>query len=63
MRRATSVLLAWIGVTALGAGAEEVPFKLGTFEERGRTFVGLVRRDQSVVDIGLTVTVGPTRVG
>lgn len=32
-------------------GAAAVPFKLGTFEHQGRTFVGLVVSDQIVVDI------------
>jgi 2-keto-4-pentenoate hydratase/2-oxohepta-3-ene-1,7-dioic acid hydratase in catechol pathway len=51
MRRATGVLAALIGVTVAGAAAEDVPFKLGTFETGGRTFVGLVRSDNAVVDI------------
>ena len=33
------------------AGAAAVPFKLGTFEQGGRTFVGLVLRDTQIVDI------------
>jgi 2-keto-4-pentenoate hydratase/2-oxohepta-3-ene-1,7-dioic acid hydratase in catechol pathway len=37
------------GIGAQGGGA--VPFKLGTFERNGRTFVGLVLRDTQVVDI------------
>jgi 2-keto-4-pentenoate hydratase/2-oxohepta-3-ene-1,7-dioic acid hydratase in catechol pathway len=37
-------------VGAQGAGAA-VPFKLGTFEQSGRTFLGLVLRDTQVVDI------------
>ncbi len=32
-------------------GGATVPFKLGTFERNGRTFVGLVLRDAQVVDI------------
>lgn len=32
---------------------KEVPFKLGTFEHQGRTFVGLVVADRMVVDIAL----------
>jgi len=57
MRRARGVpvaLLCWAAGVAL-AGAEEPkgapPFKLGTFEHQGRTFLGLVRADQAVVDI------------
>ena len=37
-----------VGAQAGGA----VPFKLGTFEQNGRTFLGLVLRDTQVVDIG-----------
>jgi 2-keto-4-pentenoate hydratase/2-oxohepta-3-ene-1,7-dioic acid hydratase in catechol pathway len=33
------------------AGQVQEPFKLGTFEERGRVFLGLVLRDTLVVDI------------
>src|SRR4029453_2883772 len=33
------------------AGAAAVTFKLGTFEQGGRTFVGLVLRDTQIVDI------------
>lgn len=32
-------------------GAAAVPFKLGTFEQGGRTFVGLVLRDTQIADI------------
>ena len=32
-------------------GQTQEPFKLGTFEERGRVFLGLVLRDNLVVDI------------
>ncbi|MBM3818257.1 MAG: fumarylacetoacetate hydrolase family protein [Acidimicrobiia bacterium] len=36
----------------LGAqGGAAVPFKLGTFEQNGRVFVGLVLRDTQVVDV------------
>src|SRR6266550_2221861 len=33
------------------AGAAAVTFKLGTFDQGGRTFVGLVLRDAQIVDI------------
>src|SRR5215213_10164852 len=33
------------------AGGAAVPFKLGTFEQGGRTFLGLVLRDAQIVDI------------
>ena len=45
--------LAVIGSAGLGAqaGAAAVTFKLGTFEQGGRTFLGLVLRDAQIVDI------------
>src|SRR5262245_57914208 len=36
---------------ALAAAQPAPPYKLGTFQAEGRTFVGLVRTDQSVVEI------------
>ena len=36
------------------AGAAAVPFKLGTFEQGGRTFVGLVLRDTQIAGIALS---------
>jgi len=33
------------------AGGAAVPYKLGTFEQGGRTFLGLVLRDAQIVDI------------
>jgi hypothetical protein len=33
------------------AGRRGGPFKLGTFEQGGRTFLGLVLRDAQIVDI------------
>jgi len=41
-------------VTAMGALAQPAPtpFKLGTFERQGRTFVGIVLRDAVVIDFG-----------
>ena len=33
------------------AGAAAVTFKLGTFDQGGRTFLGLVLRDAQIVDI------------
>jgi len=56
MRRTRGVpvtLLLWCSSVAAG-GAEEKqapPFRLGTFELQGRTFVGQVREDQAVIDI------------
>ena len=37
--------------TEAQSGGPAVPFKLGTFDQNGRTFVGLVLRDTQVVDI------------
>ena len=41
-------------VVAAGAVAQPAatPFKLGTFERQGRTFVGIVLRDAVVIDFG-----------
>jgi 2-keto-4-pentenoate hydratase/2-oxohepta-3-ene-1,7-dioic acid hydratase in catechol pathway len=47
-------LLGWAAFSAAAGAAETKgasPFKLGTFERQGRTFLGLVRGDQAVVDI------------
>jgi 2-keto-4-pentenoate hydratase/2-oxohepta-3-ene-1,7-dioic acid hydratase in catechol pathway len=62
MRRAARALLAsvllaspsvFLPRTATAEEPKEAPsFKLGTFEHQGRTFVGLLRTDQAVVDIG-----------
>jgi len=56
----TSVLVAFVLAVA-GAGCSQsteaqtggapIPFKLGSFEQNGRAFVGLVLRDTQVVDI------------
>src|SRR5919197_4478105 len=43
--------VAMIGSAGLRAQAGAVTFKLGTFEQGGRTFVGLVLRDAQIVDI------------
>jgi 2-keto-4-pentenoate hydratase/2-oxohepta-3-ene-1,7-dioic acid hydratase in catechol pathway len=37
--------------TEAQSGAAAVPFKLGTFEQNGRAFVGVVLRDTQVVDV------------
>ena len=37
--------------TEAQSGGPAVPFKLGTFDQNGRTFVGLVLRDTQVVDV------------
>ena len=48
-----ALAVAVIASAGLGAqaGAAAVPFKLGTFEQGGRTFVGLVLRDAQIADI------------
>jgi len=47
----TVAVIASAGLRAQ-AGAAAVTFKLGTFDQGGRTFVGLVLRDAQIVDIG-----------
>ncbi len=49
-----ALVVAVIASTGLRAqaGAAAVPYKLGSFEQGGRTFVGLVLRDTQTVDIG-----------
>jgi 2-keto-4-pentenoate hydratase/2-oxohepta-3-ene-1,7-dioic acid hydratase in catechol pathway len=42
--------------TEAQSGGAAVPFKLGTFEQNGRAFVGLVLRDTQVVDIAAANT-------
>jgi 2,4-didehydro-3-deoxy-L-rhamnonate hydrolase len=48
-----ALAVAVIATAGLGAqaGAAVVPFKLGTFEQGGRPFLGLVLRDTQIVDI------------
>jgi len=43
--------LAVVASAALRAQAGAVTYKLGTFEQGGRTFLGLVLRDTQIVDI------------
>src|SRR5215216_73544 len=49
----SALAVAVIASAGLGAqaGGAAVPFKLGTFELGGRTFLGLVLRDTQIVDI------------
>jgi 2-keto-4-pentenoate hydratase/2-oxohepta-3-ene-1,7-dioic acid hydratase in catechol pathway len=49
MRR---ILILGAFVSIVSAQAPREPFKLGSFERQGRTFLGLVLRDTQVVDIG-----------
>jgi 2-keto-4-pentenoate hydratase/2-oxohepta-3-ene-1,7-dioic acid hydratase in catechol pathway len=46
-----AVLAALVSVVATAQPAP-TPFKLGTFERQGRTFVGVVLRDSIVIDLG-----------
>jgi 2-keto-4-pentenoate hydratase/2-oxohepta-3-ene-1,7-dioic acid hydratase in catechol pathway len=55
-RRMVVLLVIFIGFAAVirvaaQGGPAAVPFKLGTLEQNGRTFLGLVLRDTQVVDI------------
>ena len=49
MIRVIAVLLA-LSTTTFVQAQEVSPFKLGTFQIQGRTFVGIVLRDSVVVD-------------
>ena len=49
---AGGLLAALVVATALVAQPAPTPFKLGTFERQGRTFVGIVLRDAVVIDFG-----------
>ncbi|HET7294646.1 MAG TPA: fumarylacetoacetate hydrolase family protein [Vicinamibacteria bacterium] len=40
-----------VSLAVLASSLASVPFKLGTFEAQGKTFVGLVRADQAVVEV------------
>ena len=51
---ALTVALAVAVIASIGLHAQAgaaVPFKLGTFEQGGRTFLGLVLRDAQIADI------------
>lgn len=47
------VATACISTVASAAGAGGTPFKLGTFEAKGKEFVGLVLQDKRVLDIAV----------
>ncbi|HEY2944722.1 MAG TPA: fumarylacetoacetate hydrolase family protein [Vicinamibacteria bacterium] len=52
MRNRTAPLAALAALSfAVSAAGADTPFKLGTFERNGRTFVGLVLDDRRVVDV------------
>jgi 2-keto-4-pentenoate hydratase/2-oxohepta-3-ene-1,7-dioic acid hydratase in catechol pathway len=50
MKRIATLLGLGIVSTLLGQSQTVTPFKLGTFQTQGRTFVGIVLRDSLVVD-------------
>jgi 2-keto-4-pentenoate hydratase/2-oxohepta-3-ene-1,7-dioic acid hydratase in catechol pathway len=66
MRRAADLLLiAMLSSLLVGhsAGAEETKpplFRLGTFEHQGRTLVGLVRSDETVIDVAAALAAHPS---
>ncbi len=62
MRRSAAVPIALLSSALLVPSAtadepKEAPsFKLGTFEHQGRTFVGLVRADETVIDVAAALS-------
>lgn len=50
-RLSAAVLTALLAAGGFAAAQGPTPYKLGTFELQGRTFLGLVLRDQVVIDI------------
>lgn len=51
MKRMLAILLVWSIVPAVIGYSQTVsPFKLGTFQVQGRTFVGVVLRDSVIID-------------
>src|SRR5688572_23602355 len=52
MRRLTlGLLTSFIVAGALATAQAPMPYKLGTFERAGRTFVGIVLRESLVIDL------------
>jgi len=51
--RTLAVLVASVCVSSAAYAAGETPFKLGTFEVKGKEFVGLVLQDKRVLDISV----------
>jgi 2-keto-4-pentenoate hydratase/2-oxohepta-3-ene-1,7-dioic acid hydratase in catechol pathway len=45
-----ALLALLMSATTVTSGQQTIPFKLGTFERNGRTFVGIVLKDSLVVD-------------
>ena len=50
MRRVYGAVLAWVLGSAFMHAQSTTPFKLGTFDREGRTFVGIVLRESVVID-------------
>ena len=50
MRRVYGAVLAWVLASAFMHAQPTTPFKLGTFDREGRTFVGIVLRESVVID-------------
>lgn len=46
-----ALFVAFSGAAATGAESKATPFKLGTFQDKGRVYVGLVLRDAVVIDV------------
>jgi 2-keto-4-pentenoate hydratase/2-oxohepta-3-ene-1,7-dioic acid hydratase in catechol pathway len=64
VRRTVLSLVAATALLSQGATAQAVqPFKLGTFERQGRTFVGIVLRDSLVIDFPAANGAVPTTGG
>jgi 2-keto-4-pentenoate hydratase/2-oxohepta-3-ene-1,7-dioic acid hydratase in catechol pathway len=57
MKRSLAVIAWMLALLPVLSGQVQESFKLGTFEERGRVFLGLVLRDSYVVDIAQANTV------
>jgi 2-keto-4-pentenoate hydratase/2-oxohepta-3-ene-1,7-dioic acid hydratase in catechol pathway len=49
MKAVAVIAVAAAGTSVFGQGA--MPFKLGTFDQNGRTFVGVVLKDATVIDL------------
>ena len=50
-RPIASMLTAFLAAGSFALAQAPTPYKLGTFEQQGRTFLGLVLKDQVVIDI------------
>jgi 2-keto-4-pentenoate hydratase/2-oxohepta-3-ene-1,7-dioic acid hydratase in catechol pathway len=50
MRRVYGAVMAWVLASGFMHGQSTTPFKVGTFDREGRTFVGIVLRESVVID-------------